>query len=90
MISLTGTSSLAAIQMSAAVESVYLSAAQLSVKPAPAKLIQQSPHPSGSRSADPAPPKRQSAQICPWHEPSGTPSPTPVPQQQKPSGQSPQ
>ncbi|GJV87721.1 hypothetical protein Tco_0369787 [Tanacetum coccineum] len=55
--------------LSAAAESVYLSAALL---PAPAELVQQSPHLSRSQSADPVPPGHQSAQICLRHEPSGS------------------
>ncbi|GKB48877.1 hypothetical protein Tco_0899630 [Tanacetum coccineum] len=65
---------------SAAAEYVYLPTTLLPAKPAPAESIQQSPHLYGSQSANPAPPRCQSAQICPQHEPSRTPSLAPVPQ----------
>ncbi|GJZ98997.1 hypothetical protein Tco_0671548 [Tanacetum coccineum] len=73
---------------SAAAEYAYLSAALLPANPAHAESIQQSPHLSGSQSADPAQPEHQPAPICLQHEPSGTP-PTSVPQYQKPAGRSP-
>ncbi|GKG61707.1 hypothetical protein Tco_0621416, partial [Tanacetum coccineum] len=51
----------------------FLSAALLPARSAPAESIQQSPHLSGSQSADLTPPEHQSAQIYLQHEPFGTP-----------------
>ncbi|GJX00691.1 reverse transcriptase domain-containing protein [Tanacetum coccineum] len=59
---------------------LFLSATLLPAKPASDGSIQKSPHLFRSQSTDPAPPGCQSAQICLRHEPSGTPSPAPVPQ----------
>nr|GEX65315.1 hypothetical protein [Tanacetum cinerariifolium]GEX65319.1 hypothetical protein [Tanacetum cinerariifolium]GEX65321.1 hypothetical protein [Tanacetum cinerariifolium] len=60
---------------SVAAESECLSATPRPAKPAPAELAQQSSHPFGSQSADPAQPEHQPAPIYLSHEPSGMLSP---------------